>query len=61
MNYKRGLYWRLSNRTGLDRSFVRRVLIGERGITLQNAAILARAAEVSIDELWKHIETERRK
>lgn len=61
ITYKHGLYWRLSAETGLDRSFIRRVLIGERGINLHNAAILAKAAGVTIDELWEDIETERRK
>jgi transcriptional regulator with XRE-family HTH domain len=59
--YKRGLYLELANKTNLDRSFIRRVLKGERGITLRNAATLAEAIGITLDSLWQHIETERRK
>lgn len=41
--------------TGMTRQHVNRALKGENGLTLESAAKIAKAAKITLDQLWGHI------
>lgn len=53
----RGNYAHLAKLTGIERSHIRRVLRGERDVSLSKAIRIANAAGVSLETLANYIQT----
>ena len=53
-----GNYRRIARLSGLSLSHVKRSLTGQRGLTLYTAHLIAKAAKVSLDQLWHFIQHE---
>ena len=52
---ERGSYSLLARLTGIDRTSITRGLRGLRSLSLEDAALIARQARVSIDTVWRTV------